>query len=181
MRRPGVPTASSANSAARPLTVLSTIVTELGEPDAQAGAGPSLCHRALRPLLRQGQGADLLRPLGRFLQLRLMEAAERYGAGQVALEVERVCQDFFLPPQPAQGRGPPRRSCKAPDGGAGPLGFLFKRALRPLLLPYMSPRAGPTSSFSTTRGASAKKLHIARSLDISDGVLTSSPGLRSAE
>lgn len=40
---------------------------------------------------------------GGSLRQRLEEAVERYGPQRTTLAVERVAEDFFLPPQPGRG------------------------------------------------------------------------------
>lgn len=155
--------------AARPLTVLSTIVTELGE----------LMHKrgwplyVTEPYARFSDRAKVLISSalsGGSLQLRLMEAAERYGAGRVALEVERVCQDFFLPSPTGQGVDLTPEELRRRMEELAPSVF-FSSELCAHYFTYMSPQSGAHFILFDDAGSIRKKLHIARSLDISDAVL----------
>ena len=157
------------NFAARPLTVLGAIVAELGE----------LMHKRGWPLYvneAYGRFSDKAMVLvssalsGGSLQLRLTEAAERYGAGRVALEVERVCQDFFLPSPTGQGVELTPEELRRRMEELSPSVF-FSSELCAHYFTYMSPQNGAHFILFDDAGSIRKKLHIARSLDIGHAVL----------
>ena len=85
-----------------PLQVLAQAVRTLGELTKKRG-WPLYVTEAYAPF---SDSAIALIPSalsGGSLQQRLQEAVERFGAARVALAVERVAEDFFLPSPTGQG------------------------------------------------------------------------------
>ena len=107
---------------------------------------------------------------GGSLQQRLQEAVERFGAARVALAVERVAEDFFLPSPPARGCPSPGRSC-ASGWRNGLRRCSSPASCAPTTLPTCPGRTGPTSSLFDDAGSIRKKLQVARNLGISSAVL----------
>lgn len=92
---------------------------------------------------------------GGSLSQRLTEAVERYGAERVALGVQRIAEDFTLPPPAAAALRSAVRSCPgASSPGARPSSFPMSCART--ILPTCPGKTGPTSSCSTTRVPFAK-------------------------
>lgn len=154
---------------ARPLTVLSKIVAELGELMSKRGWPMYVTE----PYARFSEKTKVLISSalsGGSLQLRLTEAVEHYGASRVALYVERVSQDFFLPSPTGQGTPLPTEELKARIEELSPSIF-FSSELCAHYFTYMSPQNGAHFILFDDAGSIRKKLHVARSLDIADAVL----------
>lgn len=154
---------------ARPFSILGKIVAELGE----------VMHKRNWPLYvtePYARFSDKTRVListalsGGSLRQRLYEAAEQYGAGRVALAVERVCQDFFLPSPNGQGVPITHEELKRRMELLSPSVF-FSNELCAYYFTYMSPQNGAHFILFDDAGSIRKKLQIARSLDISDAII----------
>lgn len=154
---------------ARPYSVLGKIVSELGE----------LLHKRGWPLYvtePYARFSDKSRVListalsGGSLRQRLQEATEQYGAGRVALDVERVRQDFFLPSPNGQGIPLTAEELKRRVDALAPSVF-FSAELCAYYFTYMSPQDGAHFILFDDAGSIRKKLQVARSLDIGYAVL----------
>lgn len=154
---------------ARPLTVLGKIVAELGELMSKRGWPMYVTE----PYARFSDKTKVLVSSalsGGSLQLRLSEAVEQYGAARTALYAERVSQDFFLPSPTGQGVPLPLEELRARMEELSPSIF-FSSELCAHYFTYMSPQSGAHFILFDDAGSIRKKLHIARSLDISDAIL----------
>lgn len=154
---------------ARPFSILGKAVAELGE----------LMHKRNWPLYvtePYARFSDKTRVListalsGGSLRQRLSEAAEQYGASRVALAVERVCRDFFLPSPNGQGVPITQEELKRRMELLAPSVF-FSNELCAYYFTYMSPQNGAHFILFDDGGSIRKKLQIARSLDISDAII----------
>lgn len=137
-----------------PLQVLAQAVRTLGELTKKRG-WPLYVTEAYAPF---SDSAIALIPSalsGGSLQQRLQEAVERFGAARVALAVERVAEDFFLPSPTGQGMPSPGRSC-ASGWRNGLRRCSSPASCAPTTLPTCPGRTGPTSSCSTTQAPSAR-------------------------
>lgn len=155
---------------ARPFSILGKIIAELGE----------LMHKRSWPLYvtePYARYSDKTKVLissalsGGSLQQRLYEAAEQYGPTRVALAAERVCRDFFLPSPTGQGSPMTIEELRRRMDELAPSVF-FSNELCAHYFTYMSPQNGAHFILYDDAGSIRKKLQIARSLDISDAVLT---------
>lgn len=153
----------------RSFPVLGKIVAELGE----------LAHRKSWPLYvtepyaRFSDKSKVLIPTalsGGSLRQRLQEAAEQYGAARVALEVERVRQDFFLPSPSGQGTSISQEELARRIEALTPSVF-FSNELCAYYFTYMSPQSGAHFILFDDASSIRKKLQVARSLDITDAIL----------
>lgn len=153
----------------RPLPVLGQIVTQLGE----------LMHRQGWPLYvpeayaRFSDTARVLIPTalsGGSLRQRLAEAAEQYGADRVALDVELVRQDFFLPSPTGQGVPMTGEELAQKMEALSPSVF-FSNELCAHYFTYMSRQNGAHFVLFDDAGSIRKKLQTARSLGITSAVL----------
>ncbi len=132
-----------------PLQVLAQAVRTLGELTKKRG-WPLYVTEAYAPF---SDSAIVLIPTalsGGSLQLRLQEAVERYGAARVALAVERVAEDFFLPSPTGQGMPLTREELRQRLEERARRVFL-QRAVRPLLHLYVPAERGPLHSFRRRR------------------------------
>ncbi len=107
---------------------------------------------------------------GGSLRQRLEEAAGRYGAQRVALAVERVAEDFFLPSPTGQGMPLTREELRRCLEERSPSVF-FSRELCAHYFTYMSRHSGAHFVLFDDAGSIRQKLHLARSLDIPHAVL----------
>ena len=107
---------------------------------------------------------------GGSLAQRLADAVEQYGAGRVALEVERSALDFFLPSPTGQGAPLDRAELQALMEARRPSVF-FSNELCAHYFTYMSRENGAHFILFDDAGSIRKKLHIARTLDIADALL----------
>ena len=153
----------------RPLQLLGKIVGELG----------ALMHKRGWPLYvtePYGQFSDTATVLissalsGGSLTQRREEAVSRFGAGRVALAVERVAEDFFLPSPTGQGTPLTREELKQRVDDRAPTVF-FSNELCAHYFTYMSKQNGAHFILFDDAGSIRKKLHIARSLGVADAVL----------
>lgn len=153
----------------RKLPLLSAVVEQLGPM-----------------LVRQGRSFYVSEPYGRCtatgrvliptalsggsLRQRLGEAAERYGAGRVALAVERTAADFFLPSPDGQGRPLTREELKARLEERSPSVF-FSDELCARYFTYMNRQSGAHFVLFDDAGSIRKKLHLAEALGIDRALL----------
>ena len=107
---------------------------------------------------------------GGSLAQRLTDAVERYGAGRVALEVERSALEFFLPSPTGQGAPLGRAELQALMEARRPSVF-FSNELCAHYFTYMSRENGAHFILFDDAGSIRKKLHLARTLDITDALL----------
>ena len=153
----------------RKLPLLSAVVEQLGPM-----------------LVRQGRSFYVSEPYGRCtatgrvliptalsggsLRQRLGEAVERYGAGRVALAVERTAADFFLPSPDGQGRPLTREELKARLEERSPSVF-FSDELCARYFTYMNRQSGAHFVLFDDAGSIRKKLHLAEALGIDRALL----------
>ena len=153
----------------RKLPLLSAVVEQLGPM-----------------LVRQGRSFYVSEPYGRCtatgrvliptalsggsLRQRLSEAAERYGAGRVALAVERTAADFFLPSPDGQGRPLTREELKARLEERSPSVF-FSDELCARYFTYMNRQNGAHFVLFDDAGSIRKKLRLAEALGIDRALL----------
>ena len=153
----------------RKLPLLSAVVEQLGPM-----------------LVRQGRSFYVSEPYGRCtatgrvliptalsggsLRQRLSEAAERYGAGRVALAVERTAADFFLPSPDGQGRPLTREELKARLEERSPSVF-FSDELCARYFTYMNRQSGAHFVLFDDAGSIRKKLRLAEVLGIDRALL----------
>ena len=132
-----------------PLQVLAQAVRTLGELTKKRG-WPLYVTEAYAPF---SDSAIALIPSalsGGSLQQRLQEAVERFGAARVALAVERVAEDFFLPSPTGQGMPLTREELRQRLEERAPA------SCAPTTSPTCPGRTGPTSFCSTTQAPSAR-------------------------
>lgn len=157
------------NFEGRPLPLVAQILAELGE----------LLHKrgwSFYVTEPWGGSSDRAKVLissalsGGSLRQRLQEAAEQYGPGRVALAVERVAEDFFLPSPTGQGAPLSREALKRRMEELTPSIF-FSSELCAHYFTYMSRENGAHFILFDDAGSIRKKLQIARSLGIEDALL----------
>ena len=95
---------------------------------------------------------------------------ERYGAGRVALAVERAAEDFFLPSPTGQGMPLTREELQERLEERAPSVF-FSSELCAHYFTYMSRQNGAHFVLFDDAGSIRKKLQTARSLGITAAVL----------
>ena len=153
----------------RPLQLLAQVIHDLG----------NLLHRRGWPLYATeayGGSSDKAKVLipsslsGGSLQQRLQDAAAQYGAERVALAVERVAEDFYLPSPTGQGMPLTREELQKRIAERAPSVF-FSNELCAHYFTYMSRQNGAHFVLFDDAGSIRKKLQIARSLNIADAVL----------
>ena len=153
----------------RPLSLLGRIVAELGE----------LMHKRGWPLYvpeAYGSFSDKTRVLissalsGGSLTQRLTEAAERYGTQRLALAVERVAEDFYLPSPTGQGVPLSRDELRARMEERAPSVF-FSSELCAHYFTYMSRQDGAHFILFDDALSIRKKLQVAHNLGIATAVL----------
>lgn len=153
----------------RPTPLLIQVVQELGK----------LARKRDWPLYvteAYGAASDHARVListalsGGSLEQRLREAAERFGAERVALAVERVAEDFFLPSPTGQGMPLTREELARRRAELSPSEF-FSSELCAHYFTYMSKQNGAHFVLFDDAGSIRKKLQVARALGISHAVL----------
>ena len=137
-------------------------------------------------LVRQGRSFYVSEPYGRCtatgrvliptalsggsLRQRLGEAVERYGAGRVALAVERTAADFFRPSPDGQGRPLTREELKARLEERSPSVF-FSDELCARYFTYMNRQSGAHFVLFDDAGSIRKKLRLAEALGIDRALL----------
>lgn len=153
----------------RPTPLLLQIVRELGAA-ARKRNWPLYVTEAY------GSASDSARVLissalsGGSLQQRLQEAVEQYGAERVALAVERVAVDFFLPSPTGQGIPLSREELAHRLEERTPSVF-FSSELCAHYFTYMSRQNGAHFVLFDDAGSIRKKIQLARRLGIVQAVL----------
>ena len=153
----------------RKLPLLSAVVEQLGPMLARQGRS----FYVSEPYGRCTATGRVLIPTalsGGSLRQRLGEAAERYGAGRVALAVERTAADFFLPSPDGQGRPLTREELKARLEERSPSVF-FSDELCARYFTYMNRQSGAHFVLFDDAGSIRKKLRLAEALGIDRALL----------
>ena len=153
----------------RKLPLLSAVVEQLGPMLARQGRS----FYVSEPYGRCTATGRVLIPTalsGGSLRQRLGEAAERYGAGRVALAVERTAADFFLPSPDGQGRPLTREELKARLEERSPSIF-FSDELCARYFTYMNRQNGTHFVLFDDAGSIRKKLRLAEALGIDRALL----------
>lgn len=154
---------------ARPFSVLGKIVAELGEQTHRRGWPLYVTE----PYARFSDKTKVLISTalsGGSLRQRLEEAAEQYGAERVALAVERVTQDFFLPSPSGQGVPLTQEELEKRMERLAPSVF-FSNELCAYYFTYMSPQNGAHFILFDNAASIRKKLQVAQSLEITDALI----------
>ena len=107
---------------------------------------------------------------GGSLTARLSESADRYGAERLALGVERVAEDFFLPAPNGQGAALSREALKKRIAERSPSIF-FSKELCAHYFTYMSKQTGAHFVLFDDAGSIRQKLRIAGKLNIRSAIL----------
>ena len=153
-----------------PVPVLAGAVKALGEA----------CRRRGWPLYvteAYGGSADSAKVLissalsGGSLAQRLGEAVQRYGQDRVALAVERVAEDFYLPSPSGQGQPLSLEELRRLMEERSPSVF-FSTELCAHYFTYMSRENGAHFVLFDDAGSIRKKLQVARGLGIRQAVLS---------
>ena len=153
----------------RRLPLLSAVVEQLGPMLARQGRS----FYVSEPYGRCTATGRVLIPTalsGGSLRQRLGEAAERYGAGRVALAVERTAADFFLPSPDGQGRPLTREELAAKRRELSPSVF-FSDELCARYFTYMNRQNGAHFVLFDDAGSIRKKLRLAEALGIDRALL----------
>lgn len=153
----------------RRLSLLSAVVEQLGPMLARQGRS----FYVSEPYGRHTAVGRVLIPTalsGGSLRQRLSEAAERYGAGRVALAVERTAADFFLPSPDGQGRPLTREELAAKRRELSPSVF-FSDELCARYFTYMNRQSGAHFVLFDDAGSIRKKLRLAEALGIDRALL----------
>ena len=153
----------------RRLSLLSAVVEQLGPMLARQGRS----FYVSEPYGRHTAVGRVLIPTalsGGSLRQRLSEAAERYGAGRVALAVERTAADFFLPSPDGQGRPLTREELAAKRRELSPSVF-FSDELCARYFTYMNRQSGTHFVLFDDAGSIRKKLRLAEALGIDRALL----------
>ena len=153
----------------RKLPLLSAVVEQLGPMLARQGRS----FYVSEPYGRCTATGRVLIPTalsGGSLRQRLGEAVERYGAGRVALAVERTAADFFLPSPDGQGRPLTREELKARLEERSPSVF-FSDELCARYFTYMNRQSGAHFVLFDDAGSIRKKLRLAEALGIDRALL----------
>lgn len=153
----------------RPFQVLGRIVAELGELMQKRGQ-PLYVTEPYASFSDKTKVLISSALSGGSLTQRLSEAARQYGANRVALAVERVAEDFFLPSPTGQGTPLGREELQTRIEERSPTIF-FSTELCAHYFTYMSKQNGAHFILFDDAGSIRKKLQIARNLDISDALL----------
>lgn len=157
------------NFISRPLNVLGRIVAELGELTYKRGWPLYVTE----PYARFSDKTKVLISSalsGGSLRQRLSEAVQQHSAARVALSVERLAQDFFLPSPSGQGAPLSMEELKRRMEELSPSVF-FSNELCAHYFTYMSPKSGAHFILFDDAPSIRRKLQLARSLDISDALL----------
>ena len=153
----------------RKLPLLSAVVEQLGPMLARQGRS----FYVSEPYGRCTATGRVLIPTalsGGSLRQRLGEAAERYGAGRMALAVERTAADFFLPSPDGQGRPLTREELAAKRRELSPSVF-FSDELCARYFTYMNRQNGAHFVLFDDAGSIRKKLRLAEALGIDRALL----------
>ena len=154
------------NFESRGLPLQSQIVSELGALLSQRGwplyvtESYGACSERAKVLISSALS-------GGSLQTRLEEAIAQYGVQRVALAVERVAADFFLPSPTGQGTPLSQEELKRRLEEQNATVF-FSNELCAHYFTYMSKQNGAHFILFDDAGSIRKKLQIARNLDIQD-------------
>ena len=108
---------------------------------------------------------------GGSLAQRLAEAAQRYGQGRVALAIERVAEDFYLPSPSGQGQPLSQEELRRLMDERSPSIFISTE-LCAHYFTYMSRENGAHFVLFDDAGSIRKKLQVARGLGIRQAVLS---------
>lgn len=149
----------------RPLPLLGAIVRNLGELTARQG-WPLYVPEAYASFSDKTRVLISSALSGGSLRQRLQDAVGQHGAERVALAVERVAEDFFLPSPTGQGMPLTREELKARMAERAPSVF-FSGELCAHYFTYMSRQNGAHFVLFDDAGSIRKKLQVARSLGIS--------------
>lgn len=149
---------------ARPTPALGTIIRTLGEQAARRG-WPLYIPEAYAEY--SGKARILISSAlsGGSLRQRLLDAAEQHGVQRLALGLERVAEDFFLPSPTGQGTPLTREELRQRMEEQAPSVF-FSAELCSHYFTYMSRRSGAHFILFDDAGSIRKKLQIAHSLGI---------------
>lgn len=153
----------------RRLPLLAAVVSQLGPMLARQ----SRSFYVSEPYGRHTSTGRVLIPTalsGGSLRQRLGEAVERYGAGRVALAVERTAEDFFLPSPDGQGRPLTREELRAQMEERAPSVF-FSDELCARYFTYMNRQNGAHFVLFDDAGTIRKKLLLAGALGIDRALL----------
>ena len=153
----------------RSLPLLSAIVSQLGPMLARQNRSfyvsePYGRHSGTRRVLISTALS------GGSLRQRLAEAVERYGAGRVALAVERTAEDFFLPSPNGQGRPLSQSELTSKLEELSPSIF-FSDELCARYFTYMNRQSGAHFVLFDDAGSIRKKLRLAEALGIRRALL----------
>ena len=154
----------------RSIPLLGNIVRTLGELTARRG-WPLYVPEAYAPFSDKTRILISSALSGGSLRQRLEDAAGQYGADRIALAVERVAEDFFLPSPTGQGMPLTREELKQRMEERSPSVF-FSNELCAHYFTYMSKQNGAHFVLFDDAGSIRKKLQLARSLDIDRAVLS---------
>ena len=153
----------------RKLPLLSAVVEQLGPMLARQGRS----FYVSEPYGRCTATGRVLIPTalsGGSRRQRVGAAAERYGAGRVALAVERTAADFFLPSPDGQGRPLTREELAAKRRELSPSVF-FSDELCARYFTYMNRQNGAHFVLFDDAGSIRKKLRLAEALGIDRALL----------
>ena len=153
----------------RPFPLLGRVIAELS-PLLERQGWPFYISEVYA---RYSDTAKILIPTalsGGSLHQRLEEAAAQYGASRIALAVERAAEDFFLPSPTGQGIPLSQEALQARIEERSPTIF-FSGELCAHYFTYMNKQNGAHFILFDDASSIRKKLHVARTLDISDALL----------
>ena len=153
----------------RPFPLLGRVIAELS-PLLERQGWPFYISELYA---RYSDTAKILIPTalsGGSLHQRLEEAAAQYGASRIALAVERAAEDFFLPSPTGQGIPLSQEALQARIEERSPTIF-FSGELCAHYFTYMNKQNGAHFILFDDASSIRKKLHVARTLDISDALL----------
>ncbi|NCE64508.1 hypothetical protein D1159_07900 [Pseudoflavonifractor sp. 524-17] len=154
----------------RPLPLLQQVAAQLGE----------LLQRRGWPLyVPEAYGASAPHALvlissalsGGSLRQRLTDAAQKFGAGRLALYVERVAEDFYLPSPTGRGAPLSRTELAERLEQLSPSVY-FSKDLCARYFTYMAKENGAHFVLFDDAGSIAKKLQLAGSLGVGHALLS---------
>jgi hypothetical protein len=147
-----------------PQPLLGQIVSRLGQLLSRRG-WPLYVPEAYAPCSDQAKIVLPSALSGGSLVQRLSEGAERYGAGRVALGVQRVAEDFTLPSPTGSGVPLSREELDRRVRARGAATF-FSDELCARYFTYLSRNSGAHFVLYDDAGSIRKKLHVARQLGL---------------
>ncbi len=153
----------------RPAQPLTGAVQLLGEALDRKG-WPLYVTEAYAPCSEQAHVLISSALSGGSLLQRLQDAVGQYGCARVALAVERVAEDFYLPSPTGQGMPLTREDLQQRIRERAPSIF-FSSELCAHYFTYMSRQNGAHFVLFDDAGSIRKKLQTARSLNIADALL----------